>query len=179
MEPVVHGRGRKTDTLDETYLGVHEELLYARKLIPVEGIFSSLNWKLLTLMLLRLLSPSEVSLRAVYLACSCFWDETIVLLCFSFFWQDLLFILVKFVLLIGAQWTGIVTTIAIEMLKSGMVEAVICVQRYQKESTCFDSRPVSKYLSFLNLTVFCVINNFDVTLCIIVILMTDLLQDLF
>lgn len=30
----------------------------------------------------------------------------------------------------GAQWTGIVTTIAIEMLKSGMVEAVVCVQRY-------------------------------------------------
>lgn len=30
----------------------------------------------------------------------------------------------------GAQWTGIVTTIAMEMLKSGMVEAVICVQRY-------------------------------------------------
>ncbi|OIV98865.1 hypothetical protein TanjilG_21200 [Lupinus angustifolius] len=64
LEPVVHGRGRKTDTLDETYLGVHEELLYARKINPVEG----------------------------------------------------------------AQWTGIVTTIAIEMLKSGMVEAVVCVQ---------------------------------------------------
>lgn len=31
--------------------------------------------------------------------------------------------------LLGAQWTGIVTTIAIEMLKAGMVEAVICVQR--------------------------------------------------
>lgn len=30
---------------------------------------------------------------------------------------------------VGAQWTGIVTTIAIEMLKTGMVEAVICVQR--------------------------------------------------
>ncbi|KAK1557732.1 hypothetical protein Q3G72_030557 [Acer saccharum] len=57
LEPVVHGRGRKKEPLDETYLGVHEELLYAR-----------------------------------------------------------------------AQWTGIVTTIAIEMLKTGMVEAVICVQ---------------------------------------------------
>ncbi|KGN56790.1 7-hydroxymethyl chlorophyll a reductase, chloroplastic [Cucumis sativus] len=64
MEPVVHGRGRKTDTLDETYFGVHEKLLYARKIKPVEG----------------------------------------------------------------AQWTGIVTTIAVEMLKSGMVEAVVCVQ---------------------------------------------------
>lgn len=32
--------------------------------------------------------------------------------------------------LIGAQWTGIVTTIAVEMLKAGIVEAVVCVQRY-------------------------------------------------
>ncbi|GKV35324.1 hypothetical protein SLEP1_g43613 [Rubroshorea leprosula] len=63
LEPVVHGRGR-TDSFDETYMGVHENLLYARKTKPVEG----------------------------------------------------------------AQWTGIVTTIAIEMLKAGMVEAVICVQ---------------------------------------------------
>lgn len=37
LEPVVHGRGRKTDTLDETYFGVHEKLLYARKIKPVEG----------------------------------------------------------------------------------------------------------------------------------------------
>ncbi|OMO59054.1 hypothetical protein COLO4_34324 [Corchorus olitorius] len=64
LEPVVHGRGRKSDSLDETYLGVYEKLLYARKTKPVEG----------------------------------------------------------------AQWTGIVTTIAIEMLKAGMVEAVVCVQ---------------------------------------------------
>ena len=28
----------------------------------------------------------------------------------------------------GAQWTGIVTQIAIEMLSSGKVEAVVCVQ---------------------------------------------------
>ncbi|XP_027189477.1 7-hydroxymethyl chlorophyll a reductase, chloroplastic isoform X2 [Cicer arietinum] len=76
LEPVVHGRGRKTDTLDETYLGVYEELLYARKLNPVEG----------------------------------------------------------------AQWTGIVTTIAIEMLKSGMVEAVICVQSDPDDR--FSPRPV-------------------------------------
>ncbi|XP_043706641.1 7-hydroxymethyl chlorophyll a reductase, chloroplastic isoform X2 [Telopea speciosissima] len=64
LEPIVHGRGRKVDSLDETYFGVHEDLLYARKIKPVEG----------------------------------------------------------------AQWTGIVTTIAIEMLKANMVEAVICVQ---------------------------------------------------
>ncbi|BAT96207.1 7-hydroxymethyl chlorophyll a reductase [Vigna angularis] len=76
LEPVVHGRGRKTDNLDETYLGVYEELLYARKLLPVEG----------------------------------------------------------------AQWTGIVTTIAIEMLKSGMVEAVICVQSDPDDR--FAPRPV-------------------------------------
>ncbi|KAL1832370.1 hypothetical protein DCAR_0102372 [Daucus carota subsp. sativus] len=76
LEPVVHGRGRKDDSLDETYLGVYEELLYARKIKPVEG----------------------------------------------------------------AQWTGIVTTIAIEMLKSGMVEAVICVQSDPDDR--FAPRPV-------------------------------------
>ena len=43
LEPVVHGRGRKTDNLDETYLGVYEELLYARKLNPVEGTFYELK----------------------------------------------------------------------------------------------------------------------------------------
>ncbi|CDO99360.1 unnamed protein product [Coffea canephora] len=39
----------------------------------------------------------------------------------------------NFFILVGAQWTGIVTTIAVEMLKTGMVEAVICVQRYDPE----------------------------------------------
>lgn len=28
----------------------------------------------------------------------------------------------------GAQWTGLVTSIAIEMLSSGAVDAVVCVQ---------------------------------------------------
>ncbi|RWV83226.1 hypothetical protein GW17_00055196, partial [Ensete ventricosum] len=36
------------------------------------------------------------------------------------------------ILSLGAQWTGIVTTIAVEMLKANMVDAVICVQ------SCFD-----------------------------------------
>lgn len=43
LEPVVHGRGRKDDSLDETYLGVYEELLYARKIKPVEGEFLKLT----------------------------------------------------------------------------------------------------------------------------------------
>nr|GMD00432.1 7-hydroxymethyl chlorophyll A reductase, chloroplastic [Ipomoea batatas] len=76
LEPVVHGRGRKADSLEETYMGVHEELLYARKTKPLEG----------------------------------------------------------------AQWTGIVTTIAIEMLKTGMVEAVVCVQSDPEDR--FAPRPV-------------------------------------
>ncbi|KAF2933365.1 7-hydroxymethyl chlorophyll a reductase, chloroplastic-like [Oryza sativa Japonica Group] len=63
LEPLVHGRGRKQD-MDEMYFGVYEQLLYARKMKPVEG----------------------------------------------------------------AQWTGIVTTIAVEMLKANMVDAVVCVQ---------------------------------------------------
>ncbi|KAI3859794.1 hypothetical protein MKW92_040673 [Papaver armeniacum] len=78
LEPVVHGRGRDEDSLDETYLGVYEELLYARKTEPVEG----------------------------------------------------------------AQWTGIVTTIAIEMLKANMVDAVICVQSDPEDR--FTPRPVAR-----------------------------------
>ncbi|KAL6660912.1 hypothetical protein ACP70R_000296 [Stipagrostis hirtigluma subsp. patula] len=60
LEPVVHGRGRK-EGMDEMYFGVQDQLLYARKIKPVEG----------------------------------------------------------------AQWTGIVTTIAVEMLKANMVDAVV------------------------------------------------------
>ncbi|BBG92617.1 coenzyme F420 hydrogenase family / dehydrogenase, beta subunit family [Prunus dulcis] len=70
LEPVVHGRGRKTGSSDEMYL---------------------------------------VSMR------SC-------------------------CMLVRAQWTGIVTTIAIEMLKSGMVDAVICVQSDPNDR--FTARPV-------------------------------------
>ncbi|EPS68451.1 hypothetical protein M569_06318 [Genlisea aurea] len=76
LEPVVHGRGRDSDSLDDIYMGVHENLLYARKRDPVEG----------------------------------------------------------------AQWTGIVTTIAVEMLKAGMVEAVICVQSDPEDR--FTPRPI-------------------------------------
>lgn len=76
LEPVVHGRGRKEDSLDETYLGVYDDVLYARKIEPVDG----------------------------------------------------------------AQWTGIVTTIAVEMLKAGKVEAVICVQSDPEDR--FTPRPV-------------------------------------
>uniref|UniRef100_A0A0D3FU69 Coenzyme F420 hydrogenase/dehydrogenase beta subunit C-terminal domain-containing protein n=1 Tax=Oryza barthii TaxID=65489 RepID=A0A0D3FU69_9ORYZ len=35
LEPLVHGRGRKQD-MDEMYFGVYEQLLYARKMKPVE-----------------------------------------------------------------------------------------------------------------------------------------------
>jgi coenzyme F420 hydrogenase subunit beta len=40
----------------------------------------------------------------------------------------------------GAQWTGIVSTIAIEMLNRGMVEGVICVQN--TEADRFQPKPV-------------------------------------
>lgn len=40
----------------------------------------------------------------------------------------------------GAQWTGIVTQIAIEMLESGQVEAVVCVQSDEKDR--FTPKPV-------------------------------------
>ncbi|KAI5649875.1 hypothetical protein M9H77_35880 [Catharanthus roseus] len=76
LEPVVHGRGRIEGSLDDIYLGVHEDLFYARKTKPIEG----------------------------------------------------------------AQWTGIVTTIAMEMLKAGIVEAVVCVQSDPEDR--FSPRPV-------------------------------------
>lgn len=41
----------------------------------------------------------------------------------------------------GAQWTGIVTQIAIDMLESGKVDAVICVQN--DENDRFQPKPVS------------------------------------
>ncbi|GKA64639.1 GPCR-type G protein 1, partial [Tanacetum coccineum] len=43
LEKVVHGRGRNADSLD-TYFGVHEELLYARKIKHVEDCPQDLFW---------------------------------------------------------------------------------------------------------------------------------------
>jgi len=40
----------------------------------------------------------------------------------------------------GAQWTGIVSTIACEMLKRGLVEGVVCVQNTKED--CFQPMPV-------------------------------------
>lgn len=40
----------------------------------------------------------------------------------------------------GAQWTGLVTQIALEMLSSGRVEAVVCVQSDPADP--FKPRPV-------------------------------------
>lgn len=41
----------------------------------------------------------------------------------------------------GAQWTGVVTQIAIDMLESGKVDAVICVQNDEHDR--FKPKPVS------------------------------------
>eukprot|EP00252_Welwitschia_mirabilis_P020168 TRINITY_DN4884_c0_g1_i2.p1 TRINITY_DN4884_c0_g1~~TRINITY_DN4884_c0_g1_i2.p1 ORF type:complete len:432 (-),score=60.93 TRINITY_DN4884_c0_g1_i2:415-1710(-) len=76
MEPKVHGRGRKEESIDELYFGVQEEINYAQKIEP----------------------------------------------------------------LAGAQWTGIVTTIAVEMLRSNKVDAVICVQSDPEDR--FSPRPI-------------------------------------
>lgn len=64
LEEQVHGRSRDLDNWDDIHFGVHEEMLYARNVEPIQG----------------------------------------------------------------AQWTGIVTKIAISMLESGAVDAVVCVQ---------------------------------------------------
>lgn len=47
----------------------------------------------------------------------------------------------------GAQWTGIVTQIAIDMLESGAVEAVVCVQ--SADGDRFGPKPVCLSLETL------------------------------
>ena len=55
----------------------------------------------------------------------------------------------------GAQWTGIVTQIAIQMLESGQVEAVVCVQ--SDEHDRFTPRPVRTLgHAFLGLAALCI-----------------------
>ena len=76
MEPWVHGRGRDPLSANDAHFGVHDEMLYARKLKPIQG----------------------------------------------------------------AQWTGVVSSIAVEMLKSGKVDAVICVHRYIPGCRCTAKR---------------------------------------
>jgi 3,8-divinyl protochlorophyllide a 8-vinyl-reductase (ferredoxin) len=64
LETLSHGRSRDLENWDDVYFGVHQDMMAARKVQPIEG----------------------------------------------------------------AQWTGIVSSIAIQMLTSGMVEGVVCVQ---------------------------------------------------
>ncbi|MCO5563853.1 hypothetical protein L7F22_017502 [Adiantum nelumboides] len=76
LEPNVHGRGRNHKSMEDLHFGVHEEMLYAKKIDPIDG----------------------------------------------------------------AQWTGIVTSIAMEMLRSNMVDAVVCVQSDPEDR--FKPRPI-------------------------------------
>jgi 3,8-divinyl protochlorophyllide a 8-vinyl-reductase (ferredoxin) len=83
LEQQTHGRERLTsgklrvlENADELYFGVHQEMMAARKVEPIEG----------------------------------------------------------------AQWTGIVSSIAIEMLNRGMVEGVVCVQNTKEDR--FQPMPV-------------------------------------
>jgi 7-hydroxymethyl chlorophyll a reductase len=108
LEPLVHGRARK-ESMDEMYFGVYDQLLYARKIQPVEGNppFST-----------SYPSPND-NCFAMYKAVS-----HVVLLTY----------VLPLFLTSGAQWTGIVTAIAVEMLKANMVDAVVCVQRHPTEN---------------------------------------------
>ncbi len=69
LETQSHGRSRDLDDEQELYFGVHQDMMAAQKLEPIEG----------------------------------------------------------------AQWTGIVSTIAIEMLTSGKVDGVVCVQNTKED----------------------------------------------
>lgn len=76
LETQAHGRSRDLNQEDDWYFGVNQEMIAARKKVPVEG----------------------------------------------------------------AQWTGIVSTIACEMLNHGMVEGVVCVQNTAQDR--FQPMPV-------------------------------------
>ena len=76
LEIEAHGRSRNLQHENDLYFGVHQEMMAARKLQPIEG----------------------------------------------------------------AQWTGIVSTIACEMLTQGLVEGVVCVQN--SESDRFQPKPI-------------------------------------
>ena len=76
LEAEAHGRSRDLENSDDWYFGVHQQMMAARKIEPIEG----------------------------------------------------------------AQWTGIVSTIAIEMLNRDLVEGVVCVQNTPEDR--FQPMPV-------------------------------------
>ncbi|MEM6450403.1 MAG: Coenzyme F420 hydrogenase/dehydrogenase, beta subunit C-terminal domain [Cyanobacteria bacterium P01_D01_bin.105] len=76
LEAANHGRSRDLANENELYFGVHQKMVAARKLAPIDG----------------------------------------------------------------AQWTGIVSTLAIEMLNKGLVEGVVCVQNTEDDR--FQPMPV-------------------------------------
>jgi hypothetical protein len=109
--------------MDEMYFGVYEQLLYARKMKPVEGLLLIHHF---------------------------FLGHKIVVTYMLINGQ---------VICAGAQWTGIVTTIAVEMLKANMVDAVVCVQRHLNNNqilhNCF---PLQKdFFHGLEKTVVCLL----------------------
>jgi len=76
LETIAHGRSRDLDNEDDWYFGVSQEMMAARKQVPIEG----------------------------------------------------------------AQWTGIVSTIACQMLEQNLVEGVVCVQNTPEDR--FQPMPV-------------------------------------
>lgn len=76
LEAMAHGRSRDLNNENDLYFGVHQEMMSAKKIEPIEG----------------------------------------------------------------AQWTGIVSTIACEMLTQGLVEGVVCVQNSDEDR--FQPKPI-------------------------------------
>ncbi|WP_330202381.1 Coenzyme F420 hydrogenase/dehydrogenase, beta subunit C-terminal domain [Cyanobacterium sp. DS4] len=76
LETIAHGRSRDLNNENDLYFGVHQEMMSAKKIEPIEG----------------------------------------------------------------AQWTGIVSTIACEMLTQGLVEGVVCVQNSDEDR--FQPKPI-------------------------------------
>ena len=118
--------------MDEMYFGVHDQLLYARKTEPIQGT-------ILTYAPLVDSSPPPLPLPSITCPQPAPLQgrgkkRNIYSVPHGHLKKPKLHAPASHVIYIcalhaGAQWTGIVTTIAVEMLKANMVDAVVCVQR--------------------------------------------------
>ena len=135
--------------MDEMYFGVYDQLLYARKTEPVQGSnlpFTSSYPSTAACILLRKHTyaiyhslahwPVLTNRNHIHLECCILFPTLSWYTRQTFVRQNctlatyVLYPLTYMCLATGAQWTGIVTSIAVEMLKANMVDAVVCVQRH-------------------------------------------------
>ena len=104
---------RDLDNLDDLHFGIQQEMLYARATPAVPGAQVCKLKVLINLVCSTTPHPAKEAHSPLYSSLTG---------------------------RLAAQWTGIVTSIAIEMLESGRVDAVVCVQ--SDENDRFTPKPV-------------------------------------